>query len=337
MVVPIWLKQQDKTLSHRGFSRKSLWGFSLPGLLTIISGLPPVQALDILASIESAPTLANELQSELAQQEESGALEDTSTRFGCRQCVRPEYPRDALYDGIEGNPIIDFEVNQHGDVIYAYVIESSGSADLDWAALEAVIQSKFTTGGQGKTRWMKIDFFIDRSARSDTAIKRDEQPVVSSTVSAENSSQGLNHFSQRGRPSLPGEKTHVAGSLASGNDFMTENTIVTFEVDTEGAVIEAAISQSSGNTALDQNILQAVRQTTWASGTLARFRKLEAGMPYYPAAESTVGDGQGRPTVELIVDDDGNVIDARIAESSGDPALDAAALEAARNSIVRPE
>ena len=309
MTAPVWVKQWECRFDR--LCSKTLRG--LPVTLTLLFSPTLAQALEPALT---TPTRLDAAGGAIAQATES----ERGQRFGCRQCVRPEYPQAALDAAVEGSPEISFEINQYGEVIYAYVTGSSGSTNLDWAALEAIIQSKFTTGGEGRIYIMAMNFSL---ADSECHQASDEP----SDRNAEDS-----HQYSHGTASSRSEDTTDLGSRAA--ETVLENTIVIFSVDDNGSVVNASISQSSGNTNLDQTILQTVRQTVWLSENQARFRRLEAGLPFYPQAEPTVGNGQGRPKVEVRIDENGNVISARIVESSGDPALDAAALEAVVNSTT---
>lgn len=58
-------------------------------------------------------------------------------------------------------------------------------------------------------------------------------------------------------------------------------------------------------------------------------RKLDAAGQFYPA-EAIARGLQGDALVLLVIDESGNVVAARIEQSSGHPILDEAALRAAR-------
>ncbi|MEM9809241.1 MAG: TonB family protein, partial [Cyanobacteria bacterium P01_D01_bin.56] len=259
---------------------------------------------------------------------------DSPARFGCRNCVRPDYPDAALSAEIEGSPIIAFEVNHHGDVIYAHVVRSSGSAELDWAALDAVMRSEFTAGGQGRIRTIEMIFSIEGSGR-DRAARRRAERRSSTPLPTESLPPNHEISDSATLPSVTEENTELE-TLAEENSARV-NVTVLFSVNTDGTVVTAVVTQSSGNSTLDQKVLQTVRQTTWTSSEdLVRSRRLEVGLPFYPDAEPMVINDEGLPKVEFEVDDNGNVIDARIVESSGNAALDEAALEAVRNSTFTP-
>ena len=129
--------------------------------------------------------------------EESGSGEESGTtaagprtrqgrsQFGCRSCVRPDYPEEALEDDVEGQPAVEFEVDADGNVISARLVQSSGSAALDQAALDAVRQSSFTSGGQGRARTIEVDFSIEGSERNRAARRRGERRTVEESAPVE--------------------------------------------------------------------------------------------------------------------------------------------------------
>jgi protein TonB len=57
--------------------------------------------------------------------------------------IKPEYPRASVRRGHEGTVIVEADVSSRGTVLAARVVESSGHARLDAAAVEAVKQARF--------------------------------------------------------------------------------------------------------------------------------------------------------------------------------------------------
>ena len=158
MLAPVWFKRSC-CKNHKLSYLRALWGLSLP--LALLASPVAAQMLDNLKPSKQELITSEPLKAAgvaIAQQpsEESEPI----PRFGCRQCVQPEYPESAREAQVEGNPQIQFEVNQHGDVIDAIIGQSSGNAALDQAALEAVMQSKFIPGGQGRAYTIEFDFSI---------------------------------------------------------------------------------------------------------------------------------------------------------------------------------
>jgi len=68
---------------------------------------------------------------------------------------------------------------------------------------------------------------------------------------------------------------------------------------------------------------------TWTQAVGEQLRKLDAAGQFYPA-EAIARGLQGDALVLLVIDESGNVVAARIEQSSGHPILDEAALRAAR-------
>ncbi|EDX83699.1 TonB family C-terminal domain protein [Synechococcus sp. PCC 7335] len=102
-----------------------------------------------------------------------------STTVSCRQCDRPEYPEEALEEGVEGSPSVNLEYDEDGNVIGAVLEQSSGNAALDRAALEAARNYEMDSGGRSGTVSVEIDFGIEGSERSRAAQRRGERESVS--------------------------------------------------------------------------------------------------------------------------------------------------------------
>ncbi|WP_434777075.1 TonB family protein [Neisseria sp. Ec49-e6-T10] len=60
-----------------------------------------------------------------------------------RASIKLEYPSRALELGIEGTVLIQATISTQGDVTTAFIYKSSGDKDLDYAAKNAVLKSKF--------------------------------------------------------------------------------------------------------------------------------------------------------------------------------------------------
>jgi TonB family protein len=93
---------------------------------------------------------------------------DTSTPTVCR---KPEYPRESLRWSEEGVSILGFLVRADGTVGRSFIVSSSGSADLDQAAADAMSKCVFkpaTDGGKAVEWWGPIDFvwMLDDPGRS---------------------------------------------------------------------------------------------------------------------------------------------------------------------------
>jgi TonB family protein len=61
--------------------------------------------------------------------------------------AHPVYPRAALQRGVEGSVLLEFKVDEHGNVIRPRVLESRPRGVFDSAALEALKQWKYEAVG----------------------------------------------------------------------------------------------------------------------------------------------------------------------------------------------
>lgn len=64
-------------------------------------------------------------------------------KITCLNCISPKYPRKALKKGLEGKLTIKVWILKSGDVEKTEIINSSGIASIDNAALKAAQKSKF--------------------------------------------------------------------------------------------------------------------------------------------------------------------------------------------------
>jgi TonB family protein len=79
----------------------------------------------------------------------------------------PEYPEEALSQGLEGHVWIKVWVTKHGNVRKAEVIKSSNTV-FDQAALKAAREFEFTPamlGGKPVDVWVSIPFRFKRSSK----------------------------------------------------------------------------------------------------------------------------------------------------------------------------
>ena len=66
-----------------------------------------------------------------------------------KRTIRPEYPKGARQRGEQGNVVLEIEVGADGACAVATVVESSGFAELDEAALKAARAARFTPARAG--------------------------------------------------------------------------------------------------------------------------------------------------------------------------------------------
>ena len=67
-----------------------------------------------------------------------------------KRTIRPEYPRLSRQRGEQGDVVVEMLVNVRGTVDSAKVVTSSGFAELDEAALKAVLAAKFSPAKSGR-------------------------------------------------------------------------------------------------------------------------------------------------------------------------------------------
>jgi TonB family protein len=61
----------------------------------------------------------------------------------CRQCPKPDYPRNARRQDIEGEPKLSFDIDENGHTMNVRIATSSGNEELDQAAVAAVQRWRF--------------------------------------------------------------------------------------------------------------------------------------------------------------------------------------------------
>jgi protein TonB len=98
--------------------------------------------------------------------DETPARVDTSANN-----AQPAYPDSAQANGEEGIVVLGVNVNSQGHVKRFRIQQSSGFADLDNAAVEAVMNWNFipaTSDGDNVTRWttVQIEFKLPRAAQN---------------------------------------------------------------------------------------------------------------------------------------------------------------------------
>jgi protein TonB len=96
------------------------------------------------------------------------------------------------------------------------------------------------------------------------------------------------------------------------------------------------------NTIERNDVIESIRKVTYVEPLIVPFWKVEVKpilktlpQPIYPEAARIAGI-EGNVVVEALVDIDGKIIDTRILSSSGNIALDQAAIEAARRALFSP-
>lgn len=115
-----------------------------PAVVTVVAALTPEVAFAV--PFAEPVILAPTRYAESPPVRTSNAPPSAPTQFtpdqGDRSTPSPEYPRLALQRGYQGRVVIQFEVNERGEIARAEVERSSGYVMLDEAALNTV-----------RTRW----------------------------------------------------------------------------------------------------------------------------------------------------------------------------------------
>jgi TonB family protein len=85
----------------------------------------------------------------------------------CRNCPKPNYPRSARKDGIEGQPKVSFDVDANGKPTNIRIRNSSGNAELDQAAIEAVQKWQLDPNSSSNAQGVSatINFELEGSQR----------------------------------------------------------------------------------------------------------------------------------------------------------------------------
>ncbi len=82
----------------------------------------------------------------------------------CIRCDKPEYPAEARDRGLQGRARVAVDVDAEGNVINVRIIQSSGHAELDEAAVRQARQWKFTPSAAGRQGiGAKVDFQLEGS------------------------------------------------------------------------------------------------------------------------------------------------------------------------------
>lgn len=84
-----------------------------------------------------------------------------SNTLSCRRCPEPSYPASARRRGVEGTPKVAFYVDRDGNVSNPQLVQSSGDADLDAAALKQVARWKYNDLKRGRRVVLRVRFVLN--------------------------------------------------------------------------------------------------------------------------------------------------------------------------------
>ncbi|ERN43021.1 TonB family C-terminal domain protein [Rubidibacter lacunae KORDI 51-2] len=113
-----------------------------------------------------------------------------SRTVACQNCAKPLYPESALESGVEGTPRVQVDINPDGTVRSVTLVQSSGNAAIDRAAIQAARSSSFQPVAGGASVLIEYDLTIEGSQRNREAQRRgDRRSVEVPTEETETTSQ----------------------------------------------------------------------------------------------------------------------------------------------------
>jgi protein TonB len=121
----------------------------------------PEQTIAAEVMQEPAPLAEPSSQGEASPNTDSNATGTMRTAVFSEGCATPEYPARAARNGESGTVRLALLVGADGRVTSSRVSQSSGSRDLDRAAVQALSLCKFqpaVNNGQAEAGWAQIDY-----------------------------------------------------------------------------------------------------------------------------------------------------------------------------------
>ncbi|NEQ42333.1 MAG: TonB family protein [Leptolyngbya sp. SIOISBB] len=101
-----------------------------------------------------------------------------SRTIACQNCALPDYPDSALEAGVEGTPRVQVDINPDGSVRSVTLVQSSGNAAIDQAAIQAARNSSFQPMGEAASVPIEYDLTIEGSERNRDARRRGDRRSV---------------------------------------------------------------------------------------------------------------------------------------------------------------
>lgn len=101
-----------------------------------------------------------------------------SRTVACQNCAKPQYPQSALDAGVEGTPRVQVDINPDGTVRSVTLVQSSGNAAIDRAAIQAARSSSFQPMAGGASVPIEYDLTIEGSRRNQEAQRRGDRRSV---------------------------------------------------------------------------------------------------------------------------------------------------------------
>lgn len=169
------------------------------------------------------------------------------------QACEPEWPEAAPIDGRRRATKLMLQVNAKGKVTSATIVESSNTAELDAATVEAAKRCQFVPAlKRGKPAAASVPFTY--AWNEYIVVQEVRAPVAVETVPARTD------FASCPRPAWPKSslRNEETGTVTMG-----------FLIGTDGAVKETKLRRSSGFPDLDNSALEALAKCTFQPATRA--------------------------------------------------------------------
>lgn len=168
-----------------------------------------------------------------------------SRTIACQNCALPSYPASALEAGVEGTPRVQVDINPDGSVRSVTLVQSSGNAAIDQAAIQAARNSSFQPMGEAASVPIEYDLTIEGSERNRDAQRRgDRRSVEVPTEERETPAQ----TAQETEPENATPANDAEGASNTAQDEDAENGAAT---ETEAGSSSADETESTGNDADD--------------------------------------------------------------------------------------
>ncbi|MFH1214804.1 MAG: TonB family protein [Candidatus Neomarinimicrobiota bacterium] len=172
------------------------------------------------------------------------------------------YPEKAKQSGIEGKAVIQAQVGKDGVVKQSVVLQSSGNAELDAAALEAINKTKFKPAYRKEkpvSVYISIPVIFKLKEKSGAQSKsNDKQNIIGDEQKTEfvpydEPPSPIGGFKAIQENLIYPEKAKQAG--------IEGTTVIQAKVDENGDIEKTVILQSSENAELDAAAIEALKKT----------------------------------------------------------------------------
>jgi len=270
--------------------------------------------------------------------------------------VEPEYTPDARDKKISGTVVLGFTVG-HDGAVQSVQIKKSLFPSLDESAVSAVRKWRFEPAmkdGQPVSMYMQVEFyFAPEGQQTDLYREKEEREKIETTKGSAENNEGealLTRRSKERQEQEQDERERRQSELTRDAVVPMDRAIQIATSQVPGKVLACSLgrdgdsvfyhvvivstdgNQTSGTevwvSAIDGHIIKTEKERRRAiSGGELNGKAASLPNPEYPAI-ARAAHASGTVTVEVIVDEDGNVAGARAV--SGHPLLQAAAVNAAR-------